>query len=459
MEEKKDNVKGFKNPFKDMDEEKRKFVFGAILAGAVVISGLAYYFNSKMEAENKGKVDTSKPPVNVVERDVSKEKWTTEESKKVAELQERQKQLEDLLKKAEEEKKALQQNQNPNNLPPIVVSNPPASPQPQPQPVMQPPVEPQQPVSLPPPPPQNSVQDQGKSNGSQKLPPIDTVIQKPKKTYTVMTDLIEYNSGNSVSNQGQTGQSNVNNVNQNNTSVDNQNKAVTTVENAGYSVPQNSQKSSSRKSIDTYIPPGTFSKVVLLSGVDAPSGSSASGNPVPVLLKIKDLSILPNKFKSDFRECFIIGSARGDLKSERAYIRAETLSCVKRDGSVLERNVTGYVAGEDGKAGLSGRVVTKAGQMIARSILAGFVEGVSRAFSQQAMTISVSPLGQTSTIDPNQTLKYGLGQGMASGAHKLVDYYLNLANNLIPVIEINAGREVDFVFLKGVDLSDNAKSN
>jgi conjugal transfer pilus assembly protein TraB len=453
MEEK--NAKTFKNPFKDMDEEKKKVVIGAGLFAIVLLSGLAYYFNVKIESQKKTNVQTEKPPVNVVERDVSKERWTTEESKKIAELQENQKRLEEALRKSEEEKKALQQQQtnNLNNLPPIVLSN---TQQPT-QPIQPPPLPPQQPVSLPPPPPpqqQNpSVLNQ---QPNQNLPPLDTVVQKPKKTYTVMTDLIEYNSGSS---QVTTGEQNHTKQAQSggpiSQSENTQNVAVS-VENTG-GVYSTSKGPSIKKTINTYIPPGTFSKVVLLSGVDAPSGSGASGNPVPVLFKVKDLSILPNRFRSDFRECFIIGSAKGDLKSERAYIRAETLSCVKRDGSVLERNVTGYVAGEDGKAGLSGRVVTKAGQMIARSILAGFVEGVARAFSQQAMTISVSPLGQTSTIDPNRTLKYGVGQGVSSGARKLVDYYLNLANDLIPVIEINAGREVDFVFLKGVDLSDGSE--
>jgi conjugal transfer pilus assembly protein TraB len=171
------------------------------------------------------------------------------------------------------------------------------------------------------------------------------------------------------------------------------------------------------------------------------------------------MSILPNKFKQDFRECFIVGSAIGDLKSERAYIRGETLSCVKYNKEIVEKNITGYLAGEDGKAGLSGRVVTKAGQMIARSILAGFVQGVSRAFSIQAMTTSISPLGATQTIDPNQITKYGVAQGIVSGTNELVKYYLDLAKQLFPVVEINAGREADFVFLKGVKLDDEDNRN
>lgn len=47
----------------------------------------------KIESQKKTNVQTEKPPVNVVERDVSKERWTTEESKKIAELQEKSKEV------------------------------------------------------------------------------------------------------------------------------------------------------------------------------------------------------------------------------------------------------------------------------------------------------------------------------------------------------------------------------
>lgn len=108
--EEKENAKTFKNPFKDMDEEKKKVVIGAGLFAIVLLSGLAYYFNVKIESQKKTNVQTEKPPVNVVERDVSKERWTTEESKKIAELQENQKRLEEALRKSEEEKKPCNNN-------------------------------------------------------------------------------------------------------------------------------------------------------------------------------------------------------------------------------------------------------------------------------------------------------------------------------------------------------------
>src|SRR3546814_6203967 len=56
-------------------------------------------------------------------------------------------------------------------------------------------------------------------------------------------------------------------------------------------------------------------------------------SPFPSLIRIKNEAILPNRFRADFRECFLIAGGWGDLSSERAYLRAERLSCVRNDRS------------------------------------------------------------------------------------------------------------------------------
>jgi conjugal transfer pilus assembly protein TraB len=54
---------------------------------------------------------------------------------------------------------------------------------------------------------------------------------------------------------------------------------------------------------DSYIPAGSFVKVVLLNGIDAPTGSKGKGNPYPVLMRVLDLAQLPNLWRGDFRVC------------------------------------------------------------------------------------------------------------------------------------------------------------
>ena len=200
------------------------------------------------------------------------------------------------------------------------------------------------------------------------------------------------------------------------------------------------------------IPKGSFVKAVLLSGVDAPAGGKAMGNPHPVLLRITDRAILPNRWKADIKECFVLGSAYGDLSSERAYIRVESLSCVKEGGEAVEVQVKGFVTGEDGKVGLRGRVVTRQGQILARTLIAGFLEGVAKAFQYTSTNLLISPQGAVSTINPDQAMQYGIVSGASEAAKKLADFYMKLANQMFPVIEINAGRKVDVVFLSEVKL-------
>jgi conjugal transfer pilus assembly protein TraB len=201
-----------------------------------------------------------------------------------------------------------------------------------------------------------------------------------------------------------------------------------------------------------YLPSGAFTRAVLLGGLDAPTGGQAQRNPQPVLLRLADNAILPNQFRARVKECFIVGAGYGDVSSERAYIRTESLSCVTRDGTAIDVPVKGYVAGEDGKAGMRGRLVSKQGQILANALLAGVASGIGHAFTQSATTLSVSPLGTTSSVDPGKQLEAGLGTGVGKALDRLAQYYISLAEKVFPVIEIDAGRSVDVVLTQGVAL-------
>jgi len=202
-----------------------------------------------------------------------------------------------------------------------------------------------------------------------------------------------------------------------------------------------------------YLPSGSFVSGILLSGLDAPAGVNASKEPHPVLIKLSDLAVLPNRFRFDMRDCFIIGEGYGDLSSERAYIRTTTLSCVRNDGSSVDVPLKAFVAGEDGKVGLRGRVVSKQGQFLAKALVAGFAEGMANVLQLSASTVSVSPLGATETINPGQVVKAGAMGGASRALERLAQHYIDMAERLFPVIEIDAGRKAEVVVLKGMPLA------
>jgi len=210
----------------------------------------------------------------------------------------------------------------------------------------------------------------------------------------------------------------------------------------------NSQPRDSRR----YIPSGAFTRAILLGGLDAPTGGQSQRNPQPVLLRLVDNAVLPNHFRSRIKECFVVGAGYGDVSSERAYIRTESLSCVTRDGTAIDVPIKGYVAGEDGKAGMRGRLVSKQGQLLANALLAGVASGIGHAFQQSSSTMSISPLGATTTVDPGKQFEAGFGTGVGRALDRLAQYYISLAEKVFPVIEVDAGRTVDVVITQGISL-------
>ena len=110
------------------------------------------------------------------------------------------------------------------------------------------------------------------------------------------------------------------------------------------------------------------------------------------------------------------------------------------------------MAGEDGKAGMRGRLVSKQGQLLANALLAGVASGIGSAFQQNSTTLSISPLGATGTVDPGRQLQAGLGGGVGRALDRLAQYYISLAEKVFPVIEVDAGRTVDVVVTQGISL-------
>jgi conjugal transfer pilus assembly protein TraB len=203
------------------------------------------------------------------------------------------------------------------------------------------------------------------------------------------------------------------------------------------------------------LPTGSIISGVLVTGMDAPTGQDGRRDPFPALLRVKAEAVLPNRVRADIRECFILMSGYGDLSSERAYLRGESLSCVREDGAVIEASIRGFAVGSDGKAGVRGRVVSKQGQLIARSLLAGFADGVSNAFNlTNVPVISTDPTDRIQWQErmSSDSLQAATLTGAGRAMERIADYYLEMAEGMYPVIEIDAGREIEFVLNGGLRL-------
>lgn len=207
------------------------------------------------------------------------------------------------------------------------------------------------------------------------------------------------------------------------------------------------------------LPTGSFARAVLLSGVDAPTGGLARTNPHPVLLRVMELAQLPNHYRSRVKECFVTAAAYGDLSAERAYMRLEKLSCVMKTGEVLDLALKGYVTGEDGKNGFRGKVVSKQGQLIARALFAGIASGLGSSIAKSYAQVATSPLGTVQTVDPSDIAKTGVATGVSNALEKVADFYIERANELYPIIEVDSARIGEIVLTDAVTLGEAFERN
>ena len=216
---------------------------------------------------------------------------------------------------------------------------------------------------------------------------------------------------------------------------------------------QSKKKGKKKEKLSVYLPP-SFVEADLLNGFASFSSQKGEKEPVRALFRLRDLAVLPNEIKADLKGCFAIGEARGDLSDERAHIRLLRLSCIGRDGSsVIDSPVKGWVVDEDGKAGLRGIVVTKMGAFLTRYMLAGFIQGFGEAYSSsQYYTTYSSSSGVVTLPSPGEAAKAGFGKGIARAGKGLADFYLELAKQTLPVLEVGAGKRVTLVFTEGTNL-------
>lgn len=204
-----------------------------------------------------------------------------------------------------------------------------------------------------------------------------------------------------------------------------------------------------------FLPAGSFVRVAMLNGVDAPTGGQAQSNPLPVAFHVLDVANLANRHWLDIKDCRFVAAAWGDLSSERMMGRTETLACII-NGETIEMAVKGQVIGEDGKAGVRGRLVTKQGQLLANALFSGALSGIGKAFQQSASIVSTGGGGIAQTVDPSKVGWAAVGGGVGSAGQTLAQYYLKAADKLFPVIETDGGRTVEILITKGVVYNGSA---
>jgi conjugal transfer pilus assembly protein TraB len=200
----------------------------------------------------------------------------------------------------------------------------------------------------------------------------------------------------------------------------------------------------------TYVPAGAFGRVVILGGIDAPASGQAQSNPHPVLLRFLGNINLPGGAKVDLKDCLVTADGVGDISSERAQVRTQRISCRIGKNKIADTEIRGHVNGEDGKAGVRGKLVTKSGAILANALFTGTMSALGSAIQASAQTTNTTAFGTTVTqTQPGQELKAGMGAGVNKAFDRLSNYYIALAEKTFPVIEIDSMRVVDLIVTQG----------
>lgn len=211
-----------------------------------------------------------------------------------------------------------------------------------------------------------------------------------------------------------------------------------------------------KKQIDNYITSGAFARAVLLTGVVVGTGSNTVSNPEPIMLRLTDAGIFSKNMKTEqIKEAILIGDCSGDLSSERAKCRLQTLSLKNKDGDIIEKPVKGWVVGEDARFGIKGHVIDKSSDMMRFAMINGVLSGASKFFESQTISevFPISPIsGRQKALNATNMAAGGAASGAGNAFEKLADFVMERFNSMTPQIMVEAGREVDVVFQHGVDL-------
>ncbi len=199
---------------------------------------------------------------------------------------------------------------------------------------------------------------------------------------------------------------------------------------------------------ESFISDGSFVRVVMVTGVDAPTGGQAQNDPLPVLFETVGKLDMPNNYKMNIKGCRFLGYAWGSLSTERVNARIESGSCIV-NGQTVKINVKGTLIGEDGKPGIRGKVVSKQGQALSAAALASALEAIGGLYGNTTGTTTMGALGVQRTVSGKDIQNSAVGGGVSGAAEKLSEFYLRRADELFPIVEVHAGRAVEILVTKG----------
>lgn len=196
----------------------------------------------------------------------------------------------------------------------------------------------------------------------------------------------------------------------------------------------------------TAIMPGDAVQATLLTGVNAPT----DGTPYPSVFRLDGPIRGPDGSALDLGSARVIAAAQGSEVDGRALFRITSLAFRYPDGRRAVLKVDGWVVGEDGIRGMSGRVIDKLGQLIATIAGTSFAAALGGRLDDKSDVVVLGRPLSVSNDDLGVASTSALTNASAAISRVLIDRY----SKMIPVVEVLSGRKASVIFAAPVEVAE-----
>lgn len=209
-----------------------------------------------------------------------------------------------------------------------------------------------------------------------------------------------------------------------------------------------------RRTSKNYVPTGSFVTAILIGAADANAGVNGQGDTAPILFRTIHDGILPNGKRSRINDCFVTAAVYGEISSNRGIARLQRMSCIfdnNGEEEIIDMPVKG-TAFNFGRNGIRGTPVMRNGKIVQMAGISGMFTGLGDTAKNASSSTITGTSGVVSTVNPSDALMNMGGAALENIGSKLADYYIKLAEQYHPIIELNPGAIVNLVFLEGFPL-------
>lgn len=195
------------------------------------------------------------------------------------------------------------------------------------------------------------------------------------------------------------------------------------------------------------IAPGDSVDVELLTGVNAP----VDGTPYPVVFKLAGPIGGPDGSSLELGEARLIAAAQGSESDSRALFRLSSLSLRHSSGRRAVVKVDGWVVGEDGVRGMTGRLIDKLGRLILATAGVSFAAALGQRVGGGNTYYNSNRGNNGLRLNPND-VNLATASALTDASNRLGQILLNRYESLVPVVEVLSGREAVAIFSQSAEI-------